>query len=323
MDYPNLTHHFIDDLLKVNEEDPVFSVNELLIKIHRECLQLHELKQEESERGLLLKMLEKIVLSFEFWGKQDNAAENTYNRKFTELMEVLFCGTSITVDDGEKVCAATADERYGNEIRGSSSSTMASTTTANNTNNTGNRGHKIDLIVRGIRNKVDYSCNEWKTKGTSDATNTQQQAKNIKVNCCLLKCINNVLGNDSAEIFCMDWVGGFGYLYHVKMVGEVFVIKHTIDLMMPLQAEVLNLFATTIKTMFSWKAHLLSMDRRVTRSRIINKNNDVLGALRPSRPSTSVSTTSSSAATVTTTITTNSSTNNNIMVSPKLAPRRI
>lgn len=303
---------YLNDILKVDEENPEFDVGALLVKLYEDHLHLRKSDLGNSEKGLMIQILVYVIESFEFWSKVNDPAETTYTRKFADLSEILYRGTNITADDGGHVCAETTSQRNMNEMKYASSSSASATSTTSTssvttTTTTGNHsGLKIDLIVKGNITKTDYSCNEWKSKDSGDQTNLQQQAKNLKANICLLNKLHAVTSNEgSMPVFCMDWIGAFGYLYSLTRFENVVVAKHYSDLMIPLQKEVLNIFADTVKVLFCWKNHNTSVDRDVARGRTVNRRADVLGAMRSTLTSTIVS-----------------SSHIDVMPSPKLQPSR-
>lgn len=300
---------FLNDILKVDEENTESTVKGLLIKLNDEYSRLLKEDKENSERGLMVQILEYVLKTLQQWEKSGDPAEVTYTRKFAEIMEILLRGTKITAGDGEKVCDATVNQR---PLSSTSTTHTSSTTTATSSNRS---GRKIDLIISGAETRQDYSCNEWKVQDSNDDTNLQQQAKNIKVNACLLNQVCTVTSNSQHTINAMDWIGAFGYIYALKIFENVFIVQHVSDLMIPTQKEVLNVFATTVRCLFSWKKQLIEMDRAVARSKIVRRSTDILGVLRTAGPSST-----------TTAITSNSNNNNSshtdVMISPKLQSTR-
>lgn len=107
------------------------------------------------------------------WKKEEKLSENTYLRKFAEIVDILFKKTNLMIKDGENICEASKRMQILNE----SEVTF---------------GRRLDLIVTSEQDERDIElCSlEFKKGDAPYTTLLYQHSKNLRINACILNEIH-------------------------------------------------------------------------------------------------------------------------------------
>lgn len=156
------------------------------------------------------------------WKKEEKLSENTYLRKFAEIVDTLFKNTNLFIKDGENVCEASKRMQIINE-------------------GDVTYGRRLDLIVTSEQDVKDIElCSlEFKKGDAPYTTLLYQQCKNLRINACILNEIHLL----TLQIFKMY------DQFVAHEVGKVTVIKSLLEL---------EILRETMFNLFRWKRSLVS-----------------------------------------------------------------
>lgn len=167
------------------------------------------------------------------WKKEVKLSENTYLRKFADIVDTLFKNTNLLIKDGENICEASKRMQIINE----GDVTF---------------GRRLDLIVTSEQDVKDIElCSlEFKKGDAPYATLLYQQSKNLRINACILNEIHLLTLDENISIAYLDFSGRNAYISQIfKMndrfvaheVGKVTIIKSLLELEI-LRETMLSLF---------------------------------------------------------------------------------
>ncbi|KAG1080977.1 hypothetical protein G6F42_023131 [Rhizopus arrhizus] len=148
-----------------------------------------KITNKESERYMILCIINSLVKSFKVYKKEENLSEATYIRMFSQLLDdLLMNDTSITFYNGETVSRST--KRMKTIMEDESE-----------------YGRRIDLIVKSkeAEEQYDLCSNEFKKANVSIDALTHQQSKNLRINACISNDINLLFGNTNTRINYFDF----------------------------------------------------------------------------------------------------------------------
>ncbi|KAK4511069.1 TOR complex subunit lst8 [Mucor velutinosus] len=196
---------------------------------------------KESEKYILLSIVSSVINNFNLWKKEEKLAENTYLRKFADIVDILFKKTNLFVKDGENVCEASKRMQIINE----GDITF---------------GRRLDLIVASEQDSRDIElCSlEFKKGDASYTTLLYQQSKNFRINACILNEIHLLTLEESISIAYLDFSGRNAYIsqifkmndqYVAHEVGKVIIIKNLLEM---------EILRETMFNLFRWKRSLVS-----------------------------------------------------------------
>ncbi|CAO3675322.1 unnamed protein product [Rhizopus stolonifer] len=230
---------------------------------------------KESEKYILLSIVSSVVNNFNLWKKEEKLSENTYLRKFSEIVDTLFKKTNLFIKDGENVCEASKRMQIKNE-------------------GDVTYGRRLDLIVTSEQDNRDIElCSlEFKKGDASYTTLLYQQSKNFRINACILNEIHLLTLEENLSIAYMDFSGRNAYIsqifkmndqYVAHEVGKVIVIKNLLEL---------EILRETMLNLFRWKRSLVSNSNVVSLANVNQCNryaladiSNTLGQIsRPSPP---------------------------------------
>ncbi|ORX46086.1 hypothetical protein DM01DRAFT_260490, partial [Hesseltinella vesiculosa] len=151
----------------------------------------------------------------------DNS-ELTFCRRFAGLLDILYDGADIVLDDGEHVCQATKSSIDLNRCLFDDTSLIPS------------YGRKIDLLLKSSGpKKIEPSSNEWKRASVTGVLKSKQLCKNIRTNACIIDHFHALVANVD-EVISLDFVGNTGILFMVKKTkGKYFITKVMAKLVIP------------------------------------------------------------------------------------------
>ncbi|KAI8139657.1 hypothetical protein BJV82DRAFT_581773 [Fennellomyces sp. T-0311] len=108
---------------------------------------------------------------------------------------------------------------------------------------------------------------EWKKRYIPDRQILFQQAKNFRVNKCILR---HILGLPLFEddlidsfIMAMDFKGFTGYMFRLDKKDDVFVANLISKLTIPLHLRLIPSFKSTLLHLISWTEHMVKLSRIV------------------------------------------------------------
>lgn len=162
------------------------------------------------------------INNFNLWKKEEKLFENTYLRKFADIVDTLFKKTNLVIKDGENVCEASKRMQIINE-------------------GDVTYGRRLDLIVASEQDCRDIElCSlEFKKGDASYTTLLYQQSKNIRINACILNEIHLLTLEENISIAYLDFSGRNAYIsqifkmndqYVAHEVGKLIVIKSLLEL---------------------------------------------------------------------------------------------
>jgi hypothetical protein len=126
---------------------------------------------------------------------EDDISENTYLRKFEQVLDVLLEDEKIKMKDGERGCKATKNNRLLDD------------------DSTDETSRKVDLLFTMKRENIEVElCNvEFKKQDVTVRTKLSQQNKNMRINSCIKNDLKKILRHDT-EIITMDWNGMYLFI---------------------------------------------------------------------------------------------------------------
>lgn len=174
------------------------------------------------------------------WKKEEKLSENTYLRKFAEIIDILFKKTNLFIKDGENVCEASKRMQIINE-------------------GDVTYGRRLDLIVTSEQDDRDIElCSlEFKKGDASYTTLLYQQSKNLRINACILNEIHLLTLEENLSIAYLDFSGRNAYISQIfktndqcvaHEVGKVIIIKNLLEL---------EILRETMLNLFRWKRSLI------------------------------------------------------------------
>ncbi|KAI8046997.1 uncharacterized protein B0P05DRAFT_20511 [Gilbertella persicaria] len=196
---------------------------------------------KENEKYILLSIVSSIINNFNLWKKEEKLSENTYLRKFAEIIDILFKKTNLFIKDGENVCEASKRMQIMND-------------------GDVTYGRRLDMIVASEQDDRDIElCSlEFKKGDAPYATLLYQQSKNLRINACILNEIHLLTFDESISIAYLDFAGRNAYIsqifrmddkYIAHEVGKVAFIKNLLEL---------DTLRKTMFNLFRWKRSLVS-----------------------------------------------------------------
>lgn len=196
---------------------------------------------KESDKYILLSIVSSVVNNFRLWKKEDKLSENTYLRKFADIVDVLFQKTNLFIKDGENVCEASKRMQIINE---------GDTT----------YGRRLDLIVLCEQGAKDMElCSlEFKKGDASFNLLFYQQCKNLRINACILNDIHLMTLDNDITITYMDFSGRNGYISQIFKVNDYFVAHEVGKVVMIKSALELEILRDTTINLFKWKQSLVN-----------------------------------------------------------------
>ncbi|KAI9338125.1 hypothetical protein BD770DRAFT_415482 [Pilaira anomala] len=197
---------------------------------------IDELKYKEtykiSAKYQLLNVVENIKTSA-------SKSEFSYLRKFEDLMEIILDDTRFILSDGDSISAATKD-------------TISSM--VDNEQKFTEYGGRIDLL--------------------EDATTSvfvQQQSKNARINSYTLSYINSLTNNSDNQVFAFDFKGNSGYLTQMYCYKNIMYSQKVTELHIPTDILEFDCLEDTLKYLYMWKLHLITLSAKVLESLFSNK----------------------------------------------------
>jgi hypothetical protein len=210
---------------------------------------LDDLKAAETDKSSeyykLLRIVSNMVTNFKVWKLEDDKtfklAEKTYERKFTEILEVLLEDEDVHIFDGELVFEETQEMI-----------TMQGKI---------DFGRKIDIIAKSRYNDVnlELSSIEFKVQGADDTTFLQQQSKNTRTNLCILNKINSISSKLNSILY-MDWRGRGGYLALIHQDNDIAISQYVDRLYIPKNLMELVSCEKTIQNLWMWKDKIIKLN---------------------------------------------------------------
>ncbi|KAG2200568.1 hypothetical protein INT47_012354, partial [Mucor saturninus] len=193
---------------------------------------------KESEKYILLSIVSSIVNNFNLWKKEEKLSENTYLRKFAEIVETLFKKTNLFIKDGENLCEASRRMQ----------------------------------IIHEDESDIELCSLEFKKGNASYTTLLYQQSKNFRINACILNELHLLTLEENISIAYLDFSGLNAYISQIfKMddkfvahqVGKVIMIKHLLEL---------EILRETMLNLFRWKGSLVSNSHVVSLAYVKQRN---------------------------------------------------
>ncbi|KAG1135808.1 hypothetical protein G6F37_012504 [Rhizopus arrhizus] len=205
---------------------------------------------------------DSVINNFNLWKKEEKLSENTYLRKFADIVDTLFKKTNLVIKDGENVCEASkrmqiineGDVTYGRRCDDCNSDTSTRLPSAIILQ------HHSEQDCRDI----ELCSLEFKKGDASYTTLLYQQSKNIRINACILNEIHLLTLEENISIAYLDFSGRNAYIsqifkmndqYVAHEVGKLIVIKSLLEL---------EILLETMFSLFIWKRSLVNNNNLVS-----------------------------------------------------------
>lgn len=214
-------------------------MDSLLLRLEEEKIKL---LQQGMANSSCYKMITVVIMAVEYMKIPiaDNASEQTYYRRFAVLLDFVFQGTDIDMQDGEIVSIATRQAMESNDSDGCF-------------------GRRIDLLLKPKGCTVELCSNEWKNKA-SEGLKFKQQVKNIRSNCAILSSLYLKSNSQVKQVIAAEFTGSAGYLYRLELVNSDYYVAYPIDtLCLPRGIHDLAVFRNTIKLLFERRSFLVEL----------------------------------------------------------------
>ncbi|KAI8076663.1 uncharacterized protein B0P05DRAFT_572320 [Gilbertella persicaria] len=165
------------------------------------------------------------------------------------ILNIIFRDTGIKLVIGEKGCDASKKARGINERYFA----------AKKQDNI--RGRKLDMML--VYNGIVLCSAEWKSMTASKPVVLKQYVKNLRVNSSILHNLRSCLNDDSTTILGIDWKGLVGYVYIMKKLGDVVVVKEESGVFVPSDMCEFEDFTQSIESLMKFKAYYVGLAMKI------------------------------------------------------------